>query len=71
MGSKLRISARRIINMDAVTTCRCFDHRYLDKDQLLVLLQVQGCVNIRRDPFHLFGVAIVQHKPGILPHFIA
>lgn len=44
---------------------------YLDKDQLLVLLQVQGCIDIRGDPFHLLGVSIVQHKHCILPHFIA
>lgn len=46
-------------------------HSYLNEDKLFVLLQIQGCIDIRGNPFQLFGVAVVQNKTGIPPHFIA
>lgn len=44
---------------------------YLYEDQLLVLLQVQGCIDVSRDSLHLFGVAVVECEPCVPPHFTA
>lgn len=46
-------------------------YRYLNEDQLFVLLQVQSCIDIRRNPFQLFGVAVVQLEPGVPPHSVS
>lgn len=57
--------------MDVVACLNTSLHSYLNEDQLFVFLQVQGRINIRGDSFQLFGVAVVQNKTGVPPHFIA
>lgn len=42
--------------------------RYLNEDDLLVPLQVQGCIHVGGDPLQLLGVAVVQQEPGVPPH---
>lgn len=57
--------------MDVVVCLSASLRSYLNEDKLFVLLQIQGCIDIRGNPFQLFGVAVVQNKTGIPPHFIA
>lgn len=44
---------------------------YLNKDQLLVQIQVEGCIDVRGNLRHVFRVAVVKHEPRVPPHFTA